>query len=263
MQSLIAVCRKFLLSDSKENLTVSLMTRQIVFYLCQERCQMRPDHSMFWQVRVCLEQSCRIIASVDKDVKESHDKFDEWQIPSIAFLCFNAATMSFGFPQSKRAHFVHIHTPGILPHAIRDDTIELAGKFTGDPCVRWPPCCQVHGKDFVAGVQKREVSSHICLRSGMRLNIGVFGSKEFRSLNGQIFTNINKLIPSRSSASRIPLGVFIGERDPSAQAPPWKRYSPRRSFRGRPAGAEFHFYGPAISGSNCARWGCHTRVCLG
>ena len=51
---------------------------------------MRPDHSMFWQVRVCASNNlAAIIASVDKDVKESHDKFDEWQIPSIAFLCFN------------------------------------------------------------------------------------------------------------------------------------------------------------------------------
>ena len=81
--------RKFLLSDSEENLTVFVRRGKIVFYLCQERL---PNAARSFHVLassgVCLEQSCRNYCICRQRCKRVTISLTSG-IPSIAFLCFN------------------------------------------------------------------------------------------------------------------------------------------------------------------------------
>lgn len=71
---------------------------------------------------------------------------------------------------------------------------------------------EIHGENFIAGLEDGEIDGGIRLGTGVRLDVGVVRSKEFlRALDGEGFHNIDVFAAAVPSFSRIPLSVFIGE----------------------------------------------------
>src|SRR5947207_13895525 len=71
---------------------------------------------------------------------------------------------------------------------------------------------QVQTKDRVAGLQQRHVSSHVGLRTGMRLDVGMFcAEKLLGAVTGQGLDYISKFASAIIAPSGIPLCILIGK----------------------------------------------------
>ncbi len=71
---------------------------------------------------------------------------------------------------------------------------------------------EIHTEYGIARLQKSKVDSDVCLRAGVRLNIGVLGSEELLCpVYGELLDDINILAAAVVSRTGIALGVFIGQ----------------------------------------------------
>ena len=71
---------------------------------------------------------------------------------------------------------------------------------------------QRHAENGVARFKHRHVHRLIGLRTGMRLHVGILGTKQsFQPINRQLFSHVYVLTSTVITFSGITLGVFIGE----------------------------------------------------
>ena len=72
---------------------------------------------------------------------------------------------------------------------------------------------QVHSHKCIARLKHGKENGHICLCSGMGLNIDILTAKQlFRALFCQIFGNIHALASAIISLARIPLCILVRQR---------------------------------------------------
>ena len=69
----------------------------------------------------------------------------------------------------------------VLPHAVGDDGVELAGEIQRMAVREVAAVRQVHPEHRVARLQQREVDRHVRLRAGVRLHVGVLGAEQLPS----------------------------------------------------------------------------------
>ena len=75
-----------------------------------------------------------------------------------------------------------------------------------------PAMRQIHSQDGIAGLQHRRIRRLICLRSGMRLHIGMLSAEKFLGpIASQIFDDVRELAPAVITLPRITFCVFIRE----------------------------------------------------
>ena len=75
-----------------------------------------------------------------------------------------------------------------------------------------PSMREIHAHDSVTRLDKREVGSHVCLASGMRLDIDITGSEKFhRTVLGQLFGHVNKLATAIVTFAWVSFCIFVGQ----------------------------------------------------
>ena len=71
---------------------------------------------------------------------------------------------------------------------------------------------EVHGEDLVTGLENAEVNGHVGLAATVRLDIRVIGPEEFLgAFDGEVLDNVDVFAAAVPSASRVALGILIGE----------------------------------------------------
>ena len=69
-----------------------------------------------------------------------------------------------------------------------------------------------HSENGVTGLKERRINGKICLRAGMRLNVGILcAEKLLGSFDCDVFHNINIFTAAVISLSGIAFGVFVGQ----------------------------------------------------
>ena len=69
---------------------------------------------------------------------------------------------------------------------------------------------EIHPQDDVARLQRGHVHGHVCLRAGMRLNIGVLrAEKLLGAVNGELLDLVCEFTPAVVASARLALGVFV------------------------------------------------------
>ena len=71
---------------------------------------------------------------------------------------------------------------------------------------------QIHGHNRVARIQRGEINRHIRRRTGVRLNIGVLGTKQRASaVDGELFGFVHHFATAVVTPARITFGVLVGQ----------------------------------------------------
>jgi hypothetical protein len=71
---------------------------------------------------------------------------------------------------------------------------------------------QVHAEDGVAGLEEGEEHGLVCLRAGVRLDIGGIGAEQLLGpVDGQLLDHIHVLAAAVVALARIPLGILVGQ----------------------------------------------------
>ena len=71
---------------------------------------------------------------------------------------------------------------------------------------------QVHGEEFVPGLQHAEIHSHVGAGTGVGLHVGVFGSEELLgTVDGQGFRFVHVLAAPVPPLARVALGILVGQ----------------------------------------------------
>ena len=71
---------------------------------------------------------------------------------------------------------------------------------------------EVHGEDFVAGLEDAEIDGHVCLAAAVGLDIDMFGAEEEPgAVDGKLLDDIDVFAAAVPAASGVALGVFVGE----------------------------------------------------
>ncbi len=72
--------------------------------------------------------------------------------------------------------------------------------------------CKVHAHNGIAGLKQGKIDRHVCLCTGMRLNIGMFRTKQFTGTGaGNFFHYIDILAAAVIAFARISFGIFVGQ----------------------------------------------------
>ena len=83
------------------------------------------------------------------------------------------------------------------------------------PMGEMPAVRQVQTEDGIARLQHRGISLHVCLRSGMRLHVGVLRSEQLLgSVSRQVLHDVGKFATTVIALAGIPFGILIGEHRP-------------------------------------------------
>ena len=86
-------------------------------------------------------------------------------------------------------------------------------KFTGEPCVRWPPLRQIHAEERVARLEEGEHRRGVRLRAGVRLHVRVLGAEELlRAIDRELLDLVHDLAAAVVALARQSLGVLVRER---------------------------------------------------
>ena len=71
---------------------------------------------------------------------------------------------------------------------------------------------QTHGEQRVARFRQREISRHVRLRTGMRLDVGVLGAEQlFRPVDGELLDDVHAFAAAVVTLAGIAFGVLVGE----------------------------------------------------
>ena len=88
----------------------------------------------------------------------------------------------------------------------------LPEKFSGWPCVRWPPCARFMPSTVSPGLQRGHIDGHIRLRARMRLHVGVLGAEKLlRAVDRKLLGVVHEFAAAVIALRRIALGVFVRE----------------------------------------------------
>jgi hypothetical protein len=71
---------------------------------------------------------------------------------------------------------------------------------------------EVEAEDGVAGIEDSHVGGGVGLGAGVRLHVGVLGAEDlFGAITGEVLDHVSVLASAVVAASRIALGIFVGE----------------------------------------------------
>ena len=71
---------------------------------------------------------------------------------------------------------------------------------------------EIHGENFVARFNRREIDSHVRLRAAVRLNVRVLGPENlFRPIDRQLFNSVDIFTTAVPTFSGITFGVLVCE----------------------------------------------------
>ena len=74
---------------------------------------------------------------------------------------------------------------------------------------------EAHAQNGVAGLQYGSVNRLVGLRTGMRLNIGVFGAEQFfHAVDGKLLCNIDVFAAAVIAFAGVAFSVFVGQLRP-------------------------------------------------
>ena len=109
-------------------------------------------------------------------------------------------------------HLVEIDLLGFLVHLISGDVVSLARKIELVAVREVAAVGEVEPHDGVAGLQHGCVGGLIGLRSGVRLDVDVFGVEElFRAVAREVLHLVGVLAAAVVALARIAFGVLVGE----------------------------------------------------
>ena len=113
---------------------------------------------------------------------------------------------------SQRLHLAIVKLAGFSDHAILNGVVEFPGEIHGRAMRQVAAVRQAHAEYRVARLQQRKTGGCIGLRSGMRLYIGIVGTKQlFSALDRQLFSHVDVFTATVVAFARISLGVFVRE----------------------------------------------------
>ena len=102
---------------------------------------------------------------------------------------------------------------GIEP--IGEETVQPARKVDQRPMGEMSALVQAHANDRVTWLDERHVGGEVRTRPRVRLHVGVPAAKELAcALACEILDHVDLLAPAVITATRIPLGVLVGEHAP-------------------------------------------------
>lgn len=71
---------------------------------------------------------------------------------------------------------------------------------------------EVHGEDFITGLEDRKIDGHVGLGAGVGLDVGVVGAEEFfGAVNGELFDFVDFFAAAIPAFGGVAFGVFVGE----------------------------------------------------
>ena len=107
---------------------------------------------------------------------------------------------------------VHVDDQGVLFDAVRDDVVEAAGEVDLHAVGQVPAVGQVQAHDGVARADQRVHHRGVGLRAGVRLHVRERGAEErLDALDGERLDDVDLLAAAVVAASRVALGVLVGE----------------------------------------------------
>ena len=88
-------------------------------------------------------------------------------------------------------------------------------KFTGEPCVRWPPFDRSMPRNVSPGLRNGGHRGVVRLRAGVRLHVRVLGAEQLLgAIDRQLLDLVHDLAAAVVALSRQSLGVLVRERRP-------------------------------------------------
>ncbi len=101
----------------------------------------------------------------------------------------------------------------VLAYAVRVDLVELAREVQGHPVGQVTAMGQVHPEDAIARLEHAEVRRHVGLRSGVRLDVDVFGAREEGegAFLGEALGDVDELTATVVALAGQALGVLVRE----------------------------------------------------
>ncbi|MPM46726.1 hypothetical protein SDC9_93432 [bioreactor metagenome] len=108
---------------------------------------------------------------------------------------------------------VVVDIPRIFADTVLHKMIELAGSVGRMPVCQVTAVVEVHGQHRIAGVEQRVIDGKVCLRAGVRLNVGVIGMEQrLGAFAGERFYDIHILASAVVTFAGVPFGVLVGQR---------------------------------------------------
>ena len=99
---------------------------------------------------------------------------------------------------------------GLLVHAVLRDLIKLARKIRGMAVGEMAAMREIHGQDFVARFNRREINRHVRLRSAVRLHVDMFRAEEaLRALDRQQLDDVDIFATAIPAFTGITFRIFI------------------------------------------------------
>ena len=100
----------------------------------------------------------------------------------------------------------------VFTHAVGHGIIEGSREVQFHAVSQVTAVCEVHGEEGVAWFQHGEVDGHVGLRTGVGLDVGVFGSEEAAgAIAGEVFDDVNVFASAIVTATGESFGVFVRE----------------------------------------------------
>ena len=111
-----------------------------------------------------------------------------------------------------RRQLVVVEPLVVFAHAVRHDVEVLAREVQRVAVREVTAVGEVHAQDRVAGLQNGQKHRHVGLRAGVRLDVGVLGSKQrLGAVDGQRLDDVHVLAPAVVALARIAFRVFVRE----------------------------------------------------
>ncbi len=99
-----------------------------------------------------------------------------------------------------------------LVESVGHDIVIFTRKVGSCAMRQVPSVGEVHPHDGIPRIYEREIDRHVCLRSAMRLHIGMFGvEKLFGAVYGDCFNDIYVFATAVIAFAGISLGIFVSQ----------------------------------------------------
>ncbi|MNN20420.1 hypothetical protein D3C81_1336990 [compost metagenome] len=108
-------------------------------------------------------------------------------------------------------HLVVVDLAGLID-AVGDDVVQLAGEVHRGAVSQVTTVGQVHAQHGVTRLQQSHVDGAVGLGAGVRLHVGVGGTKQFLgALDGQGFDHVDVLTTAVVTLGRVAFSVLVGQ----------------------------------------------------
>ena len=115
------------------------------------------------------------------------------------------------FPRRHFGDFVVIDIT-VFADTVVNDIVELSGEIHRGAVRQMTAVSEIHRQNLIARLQCGKINRHIGLRTGMRLNVGMFGAEELlRAIDGQLLNLVHPFATAVPAFVRIAFGVLVRE----------------------------------------------------